>query len=163
MSARVETPQIRGSLPVSIVVVTAVVVALGIGVAAGTIITKAVDDSRSAVATSVGAPLWDAQKLDAMQGRAMAERFRSTQPVTWDAAKLEAMAGRVLYQPNAYVGLDAGTLEALAGRVLYQPDPGVQGWDAYKLEAMKGRVLAARAGAEDPPVKPHIPKRPPNG
>jgi hypothetical protein len=34
-------------------------------------------------------------------------------------------------------------------------------WDEGKLEAMAGRVLAAGVGAEDPPVKPHIPKRPP--
>ena len=160
MSARVETPQIRGSFPVSIVVVTAVVVALGIGVAAGTIITKAVDDSRSAVATSVGAPLWDAQKLDAMQGRAMAERFRNTQPVTWDVAKLEAMAGRVLYLP---VAAEVATTAMTAKPSSTQRQPAYVGWDAGKLEAMEGRVLAARAGAEDPPVKPHIPRRPPNG
>jgi hypothetical protein len=41
--------------------------------------------------------------------------------------------------------------------------PAHVGWDEQKLEAMAGRVLAAQVGAEDPPVKPHLPKRPPNG
>jgi hypothetical protein len=43
------------------------------------------------------------------------------------------------------------------------PSPTIEGWDAYKLKAMEGRVLAAQVGAEDPPVKPHLPKRPPRG
>ena len=42
--------------------------------------------------------------------------------------------------------------------------PFVQGgWDAYKLKAMEGRVLAAQVGAEDPPVRPHLPKDQPKG
>jgi len=42
-----------------------------------------------------------------------------------------------------------------------RPAPPTEGWDAYKLKATQGRVLAAQVGAEDPPVKPHLPKRPP--
>ena len=43
------------------------------------------------------APLWDAGKLEGMQGRMLAESIRIEDPaVLWDAAKLEAMEGRVL-------------------------------------------------------------------
>ena len=43
------------------------------------------------------APLWDAGKLEAMQGRVLAETVRAegSAPL-WDAGKLEAMQGRVL-------------------------------------------------------------------
>jgi hypothetical protein len=139
-------------------IVFAVIIALGIGAAAGTIVTKAVDDRPAAVATTVGSPLWDAQKLEAMQGRALAEQVRSTQ-VAWDTQKLAAMAGRVLYQPIAAEPEVAMT----AKPSLTRPAPPTEGWDAYKLKAMEGRVLAAQVGAEDPPVKPHLPKRPPSG
>lgn len=157
MSVRVESPPIRGSFNGPIVI--AIVVALGIGILAGAIITKAVDERPAAAATSVGAQLWDAQKLDAMQGRALAERYRSAEQLSWDAQKLEAMAGRVLYQPVAVQPEVATTAKPSSTR----PGPAIEGWDPYKLEAMKGRVLAAQVGAEDPPVKPHLPKRPPNG
>jgi hypothetical protein len=92
MSVRVESPPVRGSFNGAI----AIIVALGIGIFAGTVITKAVDDGSAAVATPVGSQVWDAQKLQAMQGRALAERYRAEEPPAWDAQKLEAMAGRVL-------------------------------------------------------------------
>jgi hypothetical protein len=142
MSVRVESPPIRGTFSARIVI--AIIVALSIGIFAGTVITKAVDDRPAAVASPVGAQLWDAQKLQAMQGRAMAEQFRSEQPLAWDAQKLEAMEGRALAEQ--FRGEQAPVL-----------------WDEGKLEAMAGRVLAAGVGAEDPPVKPHLPKRPPRG
>ena len=132
MSVRVESTPIRSSFPVSIAI--AVVVALGIGAVAGTMITQAVEDRPVAVASTVGAPLWDAQKLD-------------------------AMAGRVLYLPAAVqpdVSVTAKPSSTLSS-------PTIEGWDAYKLKAMEGRVLAAQVGAEDPPVKPHLPKRPERG
>jgi hypothetical protein len=47
-------------------------------------------------AASVGAPLWDAGKLEAMEGRVLAESVGSHVYVLWDAGKLEAMEGRVL-------------------------------------------------------------------
>ena len=48
-------------------------------------------------AASVGAPLWDAGKLEAMQGRVLAETVGVEASATlWDAGKLEAMQGRVL-------------------------------------------------------------------
>jgi hypothetical protein len=73
---------------------------------------------------STEAPLWDAGKLEAMQGRVLAESIRSEgYAVLWDAGKLEAMQGRVL----------AESIRA--------EDPAVL-WDAGKLEAMEGRVLA---------------------
>ena len=48
-------------------------------------------------AASVGAQLWDAGKLDAMQGRVLAENVRvQGSAALWDAGKLDAMEGRVL-------------------------------------------------------------------
>ena len=48
-------------------------------------------------AANVEAPLWDAGKLAAMQGRVLAESVRSEgNAPLWGAGKLEAMKGRVL-------------------------------------------------------------------
>jgi hypothetical protein len=141
MSARVESAPV-GRFNVGAIVL-AVVVALGVGGVAGLLVTRAVEERPAAVATPVGIPLWDAQKLEAMEGRVLAEQVGIAGTQLWDAQKLEAMEGRVL---AAQVGI-AGT----------------QLWDAQKLEAMEGRVIAERLRAEDSITKPHVPKRPPAG
>jgi hypothetical protein len=84
-----------------------------------------VEGSGSREAAGVGATLWDAGKLQAMEGRMLAEtvRVQGTGATVWDAGKLEAMRGRLL----------AETVRAGGSAAL---------WDAGKLEAMKGRVLA---------------------
>jgi hypothetical protein len=75
-------------------------------------------------AASTEAPLWDAGKLEAMEGRVLAESVRSEgYAPLWDAGKLEAMNGRVLAESVRSEG--------------YAPL-----WDEAKLEAMEGRVLA---------------------
>ena len=76
-------------------------------------------------AAVVGAPLWDAGKLEAMQGRVLAEivQVQGTAPL-WDAGKLDAMQGRVLAETVRVQGTGAPL------------------WDAGKLQAMEGRVLA---------------------
>jgi hypothetical protein len=57
------------------------------GVAAGSIHAAAVTE----------APRWNAAKLDAMEGRMLAERIRIDGYVPlWNAAKLDAMEGRML-------------------------------------------------------------------
>jgi hypothetical protein len=105
MSARVESPPIgEGTLGGSFVI--AVVVALSIGGFLGSLVTYAIDNdsgtSRTFVArgtpASTAAVVWDAGKLEAMEGRVLAEQFRSAagSAVAWDAGKLEAMKGRVL-------------------------------------------------------------------
>ena len=90
------------------------------------------DDSVTSVAGSgtreaavVGAALWDAGKLEAMQGRVLAEivQVQGTAPL-WDAGKLEAMQGRVLAETVQVQGTGAPL------------------WDAGKLQAMEGRALA---------------------
>jgi hypothetical protein len=49
------------------------------------------------VGASVGAPLWDTGKLEAMEGRVLAESVGAEGSATlWDAGMLEAMRGRVL-------------------------------------------------------------------
>jgi len=75
-------------------------------------------------AASTEAPLWDADKLAAMQGRVLAEsiRIEGYAPL-WDEGKLEAMKGRVLAES------------------IRIEDPAVL-WDPGRLEAMEGRVLA---------------------
>jgi hypothetical protein len=73
---------------------------------------------------STEAPLWDAGKLAAMQGRVLAESIRKEgYAPLWDEGKLEAMNGRVLAESVRIEG--------------YAPL-----WDAGKLEAMEGRALA---------------------
>jgi hypothetical protein len=84
-----------------------------------------VEGSGTREAAGVGATLWDAGKLQAMEGRVLAETVRTQgfAPL-WDAGKLEAMQGRV----------HAETVRA--------EGTGAPLWDAGKLEAMQGRVLA---------------------
>jgi hypothetical protein len=72
-------------------------------------------------AAGIASPLWDAAKLEAMEGRVLAATVQGIE--LWDADKLEAMEGRSL----------AATVQAQAAPPL---------WDAAKLEAMAGRVLA---------------------
>jgi hypothetical protein len=83
-----------------------------------------VEGSGTSEAGGVVATLWDAGKLEAMEGRVLAEtvRVQESAPL-WDAGKLEAMEGRVL----------AETVRAKGAAAL---------WDAGKLQAMEGRVLA---------------------
>jgi hypothetical protein len=61
-------------------------------------LTRAGRSSETVGAASVGAPLWDDSKLEAMAGRVLAETVgaASVGAPLWDAGKLEAMAGRVL-------------------------------------------------------------------
>jgi hypothetical protein len=70
--------------------VIAIVIALSIGAAAGSLVTRAVAGESHPVAVATG---WDAQKLSAMQGRLLAASVR-TGVRPWDAAKVAAMAGR---------------------------------------------------------------------
>jgi hypothetical protein len=141
MSARVESAPV-GRFNVGAIAIAAVV-ALGIGGLAGLMLTRATEERPAAVTTPVGIPYWDAQKLEAMEGRQVAAQVGIAGTQLWDAQKLEAMQGRQL---AAQVGI-AGT----------------QLWDAQKLEAMEGRQLAEQLRAEDPITKPHLPKRPPAG
>jgi hypothetical protein len=84
-----------------------------------------VEGSATHEAAGIGLPLWDAGKLEAMQGRMLAEtvRVEGIGAPLWDAGKLEAMEGRVLAESVRLQGVAAL-------------------WDADKLEAMRGRVLA---------------------
>ncbi|MGZ5351312.1 MAG: hypothetical protein ACXWZU_14040 [Actinomycetota bacterium] len=60
-------------------------------------------------AASTEAPPWNAAKLDAMEGRMLAESIRiNGYTPLWNAAKLDAMKGRML----------AAKLEAMEGRGL---------------------------------------------
>lgn len=106
MSTSVEAPRIGGSFAGPILI--AIVVALGVGVLMGAVLTNAVSDrpaasrglapARPLVVTPVGTPSWDAYKLEAMEGRVLAEQYRSEAgaAVTWDAGKLEEMASHQL-------------------------------------------------------------------
>jgi hypothetical protein len=189
MSARVESPQIRSGYLVGPVVM-ALLVALTFGALAGSLVTRSIvgGDDRSPVAPEIeasaqtldawpgrvlvatpfgSATTWDIQKLEAMAGRATAEQFRDT--VVLSAAELNLLRQgvvpeRLRGEQDSAVVLTAAELIALRNGELaerLQRDPVL--WDTQKLEAMEGRVLAAQAGAEDPPVKPHLPKRPPSG
>ena len=88
----------------------AIVVALVVGALMGTVVTKVVNNpptassgaapARPLVVTPLGAISWDSLKLEAMEGRALAERYQIEQPVIWDAQKLEAMKGRALAEQS---------------------------------------------------------------
>jgi hypothetical protein len=76
-------------------------------------------------AASIEAPPWNAAKLDAMEGRMLAESIRiNGYAPLWNAAKLDAMEGRMLAES---VRIDG-----------YAPSL----WYPAKLDAMEGRMLA---------------------
>ena len=129
MSARVESPPIRGgTLGGSFVI--AVVVALSIGTFVGSVVTHAIDSEGGTSSTFVarGTPaVTDADVghgSKAIEGPMLAGRFSGLGSTVWDAGKLEAMEGRML----------AEQFRSEAGSAAV--------WDAGKLEAMEGRVLA---------------------
>lgn len=120
MSSTTQTMPIQNRrVPVNILI--AVSLALTIGVVSGSVITQAVIDRDAAIAPSLAAPLWDQQKLDAMEGRMAAASVSAA--ATWDPQKLEAMEGRQLAA--------AATLAPISPL-----------WDQQKLDAMEGRQLA---------------------
>ena len=92
MSARVESALV-GRFNVGAIAV-AVVVALGIGGLAGLLLTRASEERPAAVTTPAGIPSWDAQKLEAMEGRQLAAQVDIAGTALWDAQKLEATEGR---------------------------------------------------------------------
>ena len=94
MSTRVESAPV-GRFNVGAIAV-AVVVALGIGGLAGLLVTRATEERPAAVTTPAGIPYWDAQKLEAMEGRQLAAQVGIAATALWDAQKLEAMEGRQL-------------------------------------------------------------------
>lgn len=118
MSTRVEAPPIGGSFAGPILI--AIIVALVVGALMGTVVTTVVNDrlaassgvapARPLVATPVSTPPWDAQKLEAMGGRALAEQLRGEQAVSWDAGKLEEMEGHQLAEQSRTEAMEARQL-----------------------------------------------------
>jgi hypothetical protein len=99
-------------------------VALSLAVRDDRQVSSRAEQAGGAQAVSAGAIAWDAGKLEAMEGRQLAETVRTASPAPlWDAQKLEAMEGRQL----------AETVRITATVPL---------WDTQKLEAMEGRQLA---------------------
>jgi hypothetical protein len=158
MSTRVEAPPIGPSFAGPILI--AIVVALVVGALMGTVVTKVVNEhlaassgvapARPLVATPVSTPSWDSPKLEAMEGRALAEQYQTEQPVIWDAKKLEAMKGRVLaeqFRGEQAVAWDAGKLQEMEAHQLAEK---------LRTDAMEDRQLA-----ED--VHRHRPVRGPLG
>jgi hypothetical protein len=103
MSARVESAPV-GRFRVGAI---AAVVALGIGGLAGLMVTRATEGRPAAVTTPVGIPYWDAQKLEAMEGRQLAAQVGIAGTALWDAQKLEAMEGRQLGRAGRHRGYAA--------------------------------------------------------
>ena len=138
MSARVESPPIRGgTLGGSFVI--AVVVALSIGAFVGSLVTYAVESDGGTATAFVARGTPALTSVDAghgskaIEGPMLAERFTGLASANvWDAGKLEAMEGRQL----------AEQFRSEAGSAVV--------WDAGKLEAMEGRQLA-----EEPRRRPH--------
>ena len=94
MSAKAETLA-APARPITSTVVT-LVLALAIGAAAGSLITRAVASDTPAVAEQVaGITPWDQQKLDAMEGRQQAETVEANGPgiPAWDQGMLDAIDG----------------------------------------------------------------------
>jgi hypothetical protein len=61
------------------------------------LMSRTVEDSSTTEPGRVGALKWDAGKLEAIEGRALAETFRTAGSAPlWDAGKLEAIEGRQL-------------------------------------------------------------------
>ena len=145
MSARVESAPIRGLVAWPILVAT--LVALGVGALLGAVVTNAVNDrpsglapARTVVATPVASAGWDAQKLEAMEGRAMAEQFRDT-VVGLSAQEMFALRQGVVPEQlqgeqSSAVGLTAQEMFALRQGVVPEQGSAV-GLTAHEMFALR--------------------------
>jgi len=99
MSAQVQLQPIGRSIGNTVIIV---VLAFTVGAVAAITIGSMVGSS-SRIETTSPPALWDTGRLEAMEGRQVAESVES--PVRWDAGMLEAMQGRQLAasppQPSA--------------------------------------------------------------
>ena len=135
MSTQVQSQPIRFSYGRTTVIA---LIAFAIGVA-GTFAVQQVADRSSAVEATSSPALWDAGRLEAMEGRQAAAAI-STQPVVWDSFMSEAMVGRQLAetveaQPVLW---DAAKLEAFEGRQRAEVDPVV--WDSFMSEGTRSLI-----------------------
>ncbi len=83
-----------------------------------------VEGSGTREAASIRSPLWDAGKLEAMQGRVLAETVRVQGPHRC-GTRASSKPCRAVCSPRPFGSEGSAPL-----------------WDAGKLEAMQGRVLA---------------------
>jgi hypothetical protein len=138
MSAAVESTPIRESSWRPVVI--AIVAALGLGSLAVGTVRIAFDDDAPATVTSAGAPLWDAQKLEAMQGRMLAAQVGAAVAPALEPGELKA-----ILEGSGFAE------QAIARAAVPALEPG-------ELKAiLEGRAVTS-VGAEDP-VVPHVPKR----
>ena len=140
MSAAVESTPIRESSWRPVVI--AIVAALGLGALAVGLVRVAFDDA-PATATSVQEPLWDAQKLEAMEGRML-------------AAEVGATVAAPALEPGELKAILEGSglaEQAIARAAVPALEPG-------ELKAiLEGRAVG-QVGVADP-IVPHVPKRTP--
>ena len=87
MSARAESPPIRGGLFLGTIVIATVLVLIVFAW-----VNRAIDDRGAEVRPSASVVGWDAGKLEAMEGRQLAELFRQEQG-PGNAAALEEVVG----------------------------------------------------------------------
>ena len=139
MSARVESTPVRESAWRPVVI--AIVAALGLGALAVGMVRIAFDDDAPAAVTSVQSPLWDAQKLEAMEGRELAEA------ATAGAAVPALEPGELEGDPRRSGARRAGDRRAAVPAL----EPG-------ELKAiLEGRAVG-QVGAEDPIPDPPRPE-----
>jgi hypothetical protein len=158
MSTKVESAPVNGSYIAGPIVV-ALVMALAIGALAGSLVTRSIvagGDGTHAPAAFVarGTPAigWDAQKLEAMEGRAMAEQFRDT-VVGLSAADMFALRQGVVPVVGQgvvpVVGLSAAEMFALRQGVV--PEQQLQGEQGSAVALTAAEMFALRNG--DPPQR----------
>jgi hypothetical protein len=91
---------------VSFVAAAAIVVSLGLGAVGGSVITRALD-SAEGTTVAPAATGWDMQKLEAMQGRQLADALALQGSSEWDPQKIAAMQGRERAEALSLMGRSA--------------------------------------------------------
>ena len=91
---------------VSFVAAAAIVVSLGLGAVGGSVITRALDSAEGTTAPPA-ATGWDMQKLEAMQGRQLADALALQGSSEWDPQKIAAMQGRERAEAISLMGRSA--------------------------------------------------------
>jgi len=137
MSAQVQTQTVHRPFGSTVVIA---LLAFTVG-ALGVVVTDAIVDRQADVATTTPATGWDMGRLEAMEGRQLAET--RTSPRLWDQGMLDAIQGRQIAETVtvAPVLWDPVKLNAIEARQLAEFETPAL-WDQVKLDAMEGRQSA---------------------